>query len=94
MAKFESGVSAYVFGIGVVANPFPVDDRGVAHTCCEECFYYREASKTCGLNHKPVLFPGRYVGDECLLHNVTEEQYMAIIDAVEDIIGGTDEQGI
>ena len=91
MAKFESGVTAYTFGIGIVANPFPVDGKGIPHECCEECFYYREASKTCGLDHKPVLYPAKYVGDTCLLHKVTEEQYMAIIDAVEDIIGGKDD---
>ena len=92
MAKFESGVRSYTFGIGLVANPFPVDDRGIPHECCEECFFYREASKTCGLDHKPVLNPARYCGDTCLLNKVTEEQYFAIINAVEDIIGGKDEK--
>ena len=87
MPKFESGVKGYTFGIALVANPFPIDWNDREHECCEECFYYREASKTCGLDHKPVLYPGKYVGDTCMLRKVTEEQYMAIIDAVEDIIG-------
>ena len=86
MAKFESGVKAYTFGVALVDNPFPVDDRGIPHECCEECFFYREASKTCALNHRPVYKPERYVGDMCPLNKVTDEQYQKMIDAIADIL--------
>ena len=86
MAKFESGVKGYVPSLALVTNYFPIDYNGREYCCCEECFFYREASKTCGLNHQPILFPGKYVGQECPLHKVTEKQVEQIYDAFEKII--------
>lgn len=94
MAKFESGVKAYVPALAIVQNYFPIDHNDREYCCCEECFYYREASKTCGLNHKPVLFPGRYVGDYCPLQRVTEEQHEKLIKAFAEILEVENEQRI
>ena len=86
MARFESGVASYVTGIALVKNYFPVDSRGSAYECCEECFFYREAFKTCALNHRPVLFPGKYTGQECMLQRVTDDQAQRIEEAFINII--------
>ena len=92
MARFESGVAGYVTAVALVSNPFPVDFNGREYCCCEECFFYREASKTCGLNHKPVLFPAKYTGEHCLLERVTDEQLEKITAALAEILGEEDEQ--
>ena len=93
MARFESGVASYVTGIALVRNYFPADSRGIAYECCEECFFYREASKTCALNHKPVLFPGKYTGQECMLHRVSDDQSQRIEEAFIKIIMEGEEDG-
>ena len=86
MAKFESGVSKYVPAVALVYNFFPVDHNGREYCCCEECFFYREASKTCGLDHRPVLFPAKYVGEHCLLLRLTDEQMNRINTVFAEII--------
>ena len=88
--RFESGVKAYRLGVALVENPFPVDERDVAHECCEECFFYREASKTCGLNHKPCMSPSKFVGEWCPMIKVTDEQRQKLIEALAEIIGEED----
>lgn len=74
MAFFESGVSSYVHAIAKVDVYFPVDHRGNSHICCEECFFYRESSRSCSLNHESCTFPSKYVGGACPLVSVTDEQ--------------------
>ncbi len=95
MPNFESGVKGYTLGVALVETHFPIDYKDMQHECCEECFYYREASKTCGLNHRPVLFPGKYVGEECPMHKITEEQYDRIwrllIEIFEENEGGEED---
>lgn len=72
---FESGVTAYVHGVALVEIYFPIDSKGTEYCCCEQCFYFREASRSCALNHETIAFPSRYVGDNCPLIRVTPEQY-------------------
>lgn len=74
MAFFESGVSSYVHAIAKVDVYFPVDHRENSHICCEECFFYRESSRSCSLNHESCTFPSKYVGGACPLVSVTDEQ--------------------
>ena len=78
MAFFESGVSSYVHAIGKVDIYFPVDHKGRAYTCCDQCFFYRESSHSCALTHEPSTFPSKWVGDACPLMPVTDEQAMEI----------------
>jgi len=91
MAKFESGVRGYVTAVALVTNYFPIDDKGREYCCCEECFFYREASKTCGLNHQPVLFPSKYTGDNCPLIRVDEKQFDRISETMMDCLEMEDE---
>lgn len=67
MPNFESGVSKYVTGYATVINHFPVDSKGVAYICCEQCDYYKAASRKCSLNNQICEFPARYVGSHCPL---------------------------
>lgn len=71
---FESGVASYVHAVTKIDVYFPVDSRGNSHICCEQCYYYRESSRSCALNHEVCSFPSRYVGGMCPLVSVSDEQ--------------------
>ena len=75
---FENGIARYVHAVAKVDVYFPVDHRGNSHICCEQCFYYRESSHSCALNHEVCAFPSRYVGGMCPLVSVTDEQSEAL----------------
>lgn len=79
-AKFESGVSQYVHGIAMVEVYFPVDSKGAEYCNCEQCFYYRESSRSCAINHETVAFPSRYVGSSCPLIRVSDKQFCDVAD--------------
>lgn len=74
MANFESGVASYIHAHAVVEVFFPVDNKGNADICCAQCFYYREASKRCGLNFEVCEYPNKYVGSSCPLVRTDEEE--------------------
>jgi hypothetical protein len=72
MANFESGVASYVHGRATVDVYFPVDQRGNADISCTQCFFFREASRRCGLNGEVSQYPSKYVGSNCPLEMVEE----------------------
>lgn len=72
MANFESGVASYVHGRATVDVYFPVDQRGNADISCTQCFFFREASRRCGLNGEVSQYPSKYVGSNCPLEIVEE----------------------
>lgn len=65
--SFESGVSSYVIGTAVVEVSFPVDRKGNADVSCSQCFFYREASRRCGLTGQISEYPNKFVGSHCPL---------------------------
>ena len=65
--SFESGVSSYVIGTAVVEVSFPVDRKGNADVSYSQCFFYREASRRCGLTGQISEYPNKYVGSHCPL---------------------------
>lgn len=65
--SFESGVSSYVIGTAVVEVSFPVDRKGNADVSCSQCFFYREASRRCGLTGQISEYPNKFVGSNCPL---------------------------
>lgn len=73
MSRFDNGVSSYVHGRATVDVYFPVDAKGNADICCTQCFFYREASRRCGLTGEVSQYPTRYVGSSCPLE-LQEEQ--------------------
>lgn len=67
MASFDSGVSSYVAAQATVKVYFPVDNRGNADINCTQCFFFREASRRCGLTGEISQYPTKYVGSSCPL---------------------------
>ena len=68
MAKsFESGVKEYRIGTATVTAHFPVDFKGNADISCSQCFFFREASRRCGLTGEISEYPNKYVGSCCPL---------------------------
>ena len=74
MPLFESGVASYIHAVAKIDVYFPVDGHGNSHICCEQCFFYRDSSRSCGLNHESCTFPSKYVGGACPLIPVDTEQ--------------------
>ena len=66
-AWFESGVKSYIRGRATVEVNFPVDLKGNADINCSQCFFFREASRRCGLTGQISAYPTKYVGDSCPL---------------------------
>lgn len=64
---FDSGVASYVVGTAVVEVNFPVDRKGNADVSCSQCFFYREASRRCGLTGQISEYPNKFVGSSCPL---------------------------
>ena len=73
MANFDSGVSSYIHATATVDVFFPVDDRGNADISCRQCYYYRDSQHRCGLNWEICEKPDRYVGSQCPLQPVTND---------------------
>ena len=69
---FESGISAYIHAQATVDIYFPVDQKGNAAVCCEQCEVYREGSRRCGITGSLSAYPSRYVGGDCPLNMVEE----------------------
>lgn len=65
--SFDSGVASYVHGNATVDVYFPVDGRGNADISCQQCFFFREASRRCGLTGQISEYPTKYVGSHCPL---------------------------
>lgn len=74
MANFESGVSGYIKAIAVVETNFPIDWKGNAEIACKHCNYFVRATQRCGLNQQIVNFPDKFVGDDCPLHQIEQEE--------------------
>ena len=74
MSNFESGVASYIKARAVVEVNFPVDRKGNADVSCNQCFFFREASRRCGLTGMISQYPTKYVGDSCPLEVISDEQ--------------------
>lgn len=70
--RFESGVYGYVKAECTVTVYFPIDKKGEADISCRQCPYYRQQSRTCGLNESIVPFGEKFVGPNCPLRRVDE----------------------
>ena len=73
MANFDTGVSEYVHAQATVDVFFPVDWKGNADICCDQCYFFRRSYKTCGLNGEVCQYPNKYVGGSCPLTPVEDE---------------------
>ena len=73
MPDFETGIMRYIVGRAVVENFFPVDYKDRPDISCTQCRFYRRSSGTCALNSAVCQYPEKYVGMDCPLHIVKEE---------------------
>lgn len=73
VSKLDDGVSAYLKATATAVNFFPVDYKGIADICCEQCRFYRTQSRRCGLTDEITPYPSRYVGRNCPLE-ITEKE--------------------
>ena len=67
MPNFDSGVSGFIKGFCMIEVNFPIDSKGRADVCCEQCPYYGRTSRTCQLNKQTVNYPEKYIGAACPL---------------------------
>lgn len=74
MADFDTGVASYIMAEATVRVGFPVDHQGNAHICCQQCRFYRRNYRNCGLNSEIVEFPEHYVGSNCPLKLIQEDE--------------------
>lgn len=72
MPNFDSGIADYIETEATVKVFFPVDHKGNADICCDQCYYYRRNYKTCGLNGEVCQYPNKYVGGSCPLKPVED----------------------
>lgn len=73
MANFDSGVKRYIKAVAVVEVGFPVDWKDRAEIACKHCNFFVRATQRCGLTQQVVNFPERYVGENCPLERVDED---------------------
>ena len=73
MANFDNGVASYVKGRATVTVGFPVDYKGNAEIACKHCPFLERAKQRCALNKEIVNYPDRYVGANCPLERIEED---------------------
>lgn len=73
MANFDNGVASYIIGQATVRVGFPVDFRGNAEIACKHCKFYIRATQRCALNQEVINFPEKYVGAECPLERIEND---------------------
>jgi hypothetical protein len=74
MANFDSGVKKYIIAQAVVTVGFPVDWNERPDIACKHCQFYVRSTQRCALTQDVLNFPDRYVGANCPLEEITEEQ--------------------
>lgn len=74
MANFDTGVSRFIKTRAVVEVGFPVDWRGNVEIACKHCNFFVQATRKCGLTQTVVNFPEKYVGNDCPLEIIEEEE--------------------
>lgn len=80
MFKFDSGVTDYVVGQAIVTVFFPVDKRGVAEVACKHCKFYDPNRRLCWLTKDIVNYPEKFVGTDCPLDKICEDNMMEDIE--------------
>ena len=74
MANFESGVPEYITARATVEVHFPVDFNGVADISCKQCGFFDKNRRKCRLNEKICAYPEKYVGSNCPLEAVENDE--------------------
>lgn len=73
MANFDSGVKRFIKARAIIEVGFPVDWKDNPDVSCKQCNYYIRATQRCAINQLIVEYPEKYIGSNCPLEFVTEE---------------------
>lgn len=73
MPNFDSGVKSYIKATATVQVCFPVDWRDNPDVCCRQCNFYQRSTQRCALNQSIVEYPDKYIGSNCPLQFISEE---------------------
>jgi hypothetical protein len=74
MARFDDGVKRYIKARAVVEVGFPVDWRDNPAIACKYCKFFVHTTRKCGLTSEVIAYPENYVGSECPLEEIIEEE--------------------
>ena len=74
MANFDDGVKRYIKCKATVYVGFPVDWRDSAEVACKHCPFFVHSTRKCGLTQSVVNFPEKYVGHDCPLEEIIEDE--------------------
>ncbi len=74
MANFEDGVKRFIKCQATVFVNFPVDWRDSAEVACKHCQFFVHSTRKCGLTQSVVNFPEKYVGCDCPLEEIIEDE--------------------
>ena len=74
MANFDNGVAKFIKGRVTLTVGFPVDFRGNAEIACKHCKFYVRATQRCGLTQDIVNYPEKFVGVNCPLERIVEDE--------------------
>ena len=74
MANFDNGVKLFIRAQAVVTVCFPVDWNDRAEIACKHCPYLSSNERMCQLNKQPVAFPHKYIGADCPLIEILENE--------------------
>ena len=58
----------------VVEVGFPVDWRDNPAIACKYCKFFVHTTRKCGLTNEVIAYPENYVGSECPLEEIIEEE--------------------
>jgi hypothetical protein len=75
VANFDSGVKGYIIGRATVEVGFPVDHKGNVEIACRHCKFFVRATLKCGLNQEIINYPDRYVGVNCPLERIDNDEF-------------------
>lgn len=74
MPNFDSGVKRFIKATATVFVSFPVDWADRPDIACKHCQFFVRATQRCALTQSVVNYPEKYIGADCPLEEVTEEQ--------------------
>jgi len=74
MGAFDSGVKRYIEATATVRVFFPVSWRDSTEIACKHCKFFERAKQRCWLTQDVVNYPNNYVGSNCPLEPVMEEE--------------------
>ena len=74
MSRFDDGIKRYIKAQVTLEVGFPVSWKDVPAIAWKHCPFYVRATKRCGLNQEIVNYPDNFVGHNCPLELVEDDE--------------------